>query len=334
VLSHIKEPVFPEVKVCEPVSGKTFIVIRVAESHLTPHRVVNNSRIYIRTGQSSTPNAEATWDKIEWLASRRKKSEELREFLIKEAETYHQEAFQKLGINVLGSNYFAILTLRILPLFPQDPMIKYKELENIEEVIRVKHSIYSFPEIPYPFESVQNGVQKLLFTKINYQQRPVEGDAFKYIHLNSFGLYLYKEAVGQLNEQKNDKGKVAPEERRLDYYLILIRMHQYLQSAFQYFKKLGYWGTLLFQTELFNVLGINMRHPLDSGRGDYKVLSLSRSNLKWERQFSAVKLESDVVDITAEIMADVAWSLGARFMTEKLIKDYIYKNFAEYSRKV
>jgi hypothetical protein len=104
VLSHIKEPVFPEIHICGVGNGRTFILLCVAESYLTPHRTANNSKIYIRTRQSRTPNAEATWDKIEWLASRPKKSEEFRDFLIKEAETYYQEAFQKLGIEVIRSN--------------------------------------------------------------------------------------------------------------------------------------------------------------------------------------------------------------------------------------
>ena len=282
VLSHIKEPVFPEVQICEPINGKTFIILRVAESYLTPHRVADNTKIYIRTGQSSTPNAEAAWDKIEWLASRRKKSEELREFLIKEAETYYQEAFQKLGINVISSIYFAILTLRILPLFPQEPLIKYKELENIGEVIRFRDYINPFPDISYPFESVQNGVQKLKVTRVGNKQHPVEGDAFKYIHLNSFGLYLYKEDKGLLNQQKNEEGRVISKQESLNYDWVLASLHQFLKSASQYFKKLGYWGTLLFHTELSNVLGINMQHPISSPRAE-SFLSLSRSNLKWER---------------------------------------------------
>ena len=203
-------------------------------------------------------------------------------------------------------------------------MIKYKELENIEEVIRVKHSIYSFPEIPYPFESVQNGVQRLEFARIGNKQHPVEGDSFKYIHLNSFGLYLYKEDIGLLNQQKDQEYRIISEQKSLNYYWILISLHQFLKSASQYFKRFGYWGTLLFQTELFNVLGINMRHP--SSRLTESLI-LPRSNLKWERKFSAVLLQSQITDITTDVMTDVAWSLGANSMTDKLIKDYISINF-------
>ena len=102
VLSHLKEPVFPEVRVCDPVNGKTFIVVRVAESHLTPHRVAHNTKIYVRTGQSSTPNAEATWDKIEWLTTRRKKSEDFRELLIDESERYFRDGCQLPRANPLA----------------------------------------------------------------------------------------------------------------------------------------------------------------------------------------------------------------------------------------
>ncbi|MDA2935193.1 ATP-binding protein [Acidobacteria bacterium AH-259-D05] len=99
-LAHIKEPVFPAVRVCPPQNGKTFVVIRVEESPITPHRTTSNTRIYTRTGQSSTPNGEASWEKIEWLVTRRKKSLELRERLDDKAEEYFNNACALKGINI------------------------------------------------------------------------------------------------------------------------------------------------------------------------------------------------------------------------------------------
>ncbi len=53
-LAHIKEPVFPEIRVCPPHNNKTFIVIRIQqESPIAPHRIASNTRIYVRTGLGS-----------------------------------------------------------------------------------------------------------------------------------------------------------------------------------------------------------------------------------------------------------------------------------------
>jgi len=72
IISGINEPVFPEIKVCTNQNKKAFIIIRVPESDITPHRVGNDSKVYIRTGEINTttdklykPIDEARWGKIE-----------------------------------------------------------------------------------------------------------------------------------------------------------------------------------------------------------------------------------------------------------------------------
>jgi len=332
VLSHIKEPVFPEVKVCDPVNGKTFIVVRVAESHLTPHRVSDNTKIYVRTGQSSTPNEEATWDKIEWLATRRKKSEEFRELLIREGERYFKDACKLRNIKPEDKDpYFAIFSVRIIPLFPQDPLIPFKDLDNIENDITV-HGRHSFPPHLYDSDPVQNGIQKLYIMRDDAKE-PAHGKAFEYTYLNAFGLYLYKHDIGDVDEQivkKLDGSEGKIKTKSMSFYYISSMLHQFLASAILFYQKLGYWGTVQITVELTNALGVRMAHPLRGViHGGDEVLLVPSDHLKWEKKVGVPFLKERMRDVVVEVVDAAAWSLGVRYFTEERIRKNLKDNFGE-----
>ncbi|PIS15926.1 hypothetical protein COT62_01100 [Candidatus Roizmanbacteria bacterium CG09_land_8_20_14_0_10_41_9] len=332
VLSHIKEPVFPEVKVCDPVNGKTFIVVRVAESYLTPHRVSDNTKIYVRTGQSSTPNEEAAYDKIEWLIARRKKSEEFRELLIQEGERYFKDACKLWNIRPEDKDpYFAIFSIRITPLFPQNPLIPFKNLDNIENDITV-HGRHSFPPHLYDSDPVQNGIQKLYIMRDNAKE-PAHGKAFEYTYLNAFGLYLYKHDIGDVDERivkKPDGSEEKIKTKSMNFYYISSILHQFLASAILFYQKLGYWGTVQITVELTNALGVRMVHPLRGViyEGD-EVLLVPSDHLKWEKKVGVHFLKERMRDVVVEIVDAAAWSLGVRYFTEERIRKNLKDNFGE-----
>jgi hypothetical protein len=332
ILSHIKEPVFPEVSVCEPVDGKTFIVIRVSESHLTPHRVSDNTKIYVRTGQSSTPNEEATWDKIEWLAARRRKSEEFRELLIQEGERYFRDACKLRGIKPEDKDpYFAILSIRIIPLFPQEPLIPFKNLDNIENDITV-HGRSSFPSNLYNSDLIQNGIRKLHVIGDN-EGEAAQGKTFEYTHLNAFGLYFYKRDIGEVNEQpirKPDGSEGKIKRKSLNFHWIPSILHRFLASAILFYQKLGYWGTVQVTMELDNALGVAMEHPLKSQRlVDNDDLFVPSDRLVWEKTVTLPFLNERARDVVVEIVDAAAWSLGVRYFTEERIRSYLEGHFGK-----
>lgn len=332
ILSYIKEPVFPEVCVCDPVNGKTFIVVRVAESHLTPHRISENTKIYVRTGQSSTPNEEATWDRIEWLTARRKKSEEFREILIEEGERYFKDACKLRGIKPEDKDpYFAILSVRTIPLFPQNPLIPYKSLDNIENDITI-NGRHRFPAHLYDSDPVQNGIRKLHITNDD-ANKSAHGKAFEYTHLNAFGLYLYKHDIGDVDEKiikKSDGSEEKIEVSGINFYYIPSILHQFLASAILFYHKLGYWGTIQITLELNNALGIHMPHPL-KGRihGGEEMLRIPNDHLKWEKTVGVPFLKERMRDVVVEMVDAAAWSLGVRYFTEEQIRKYFHETFGE-----
>lgn len=332
ILSHIKEPVFPEVQICDSVNGKTFIVIRVAESHLTPHRVSDNTKIYVRTGQSSTPNEEAAYDKIEWLIARRKKSEEFRELLVQEGERYFRDACKLRNIKSEDRDpYFAIFSVRIIPLFPQDPFVPFKNLDGIENDITVQGR-HSFPPHLYDSDPVQNGIRKLYIMRDDAKE-PAHGKAFEYIHLNAFGLYLYKKDIGDVDEQivkKPDGSEGKIKTKSMNFYYISSILHQFLASAILFYQKLGYWGTVQITVELTNALGVRMAHPLkDIIYGGDGVLLVPSDHLKWEKRVGVPFLKERMRDVVVEVVDAAAWSLGVRYFTEERIRKNLKDNFGE-----
>jgi len=335
ILAHIKEPVFPEVRVCEPKDGKTFIVVRVAESHLTPHRVANNTKIYVRTGQSSTPNAEGTWDKIEWLASRRKKSEELRELILLEGELYFKDACNIRGINPEDKNhYFATLSIESIPLFPQEPLIKFRDLDEIVKNITV-HDLHhgSFPHNLYETDAIQNGIRKLEIMTAN-EKEPAHGKGFIYTHLNTFGLYLYKRDIGEIDKPSSDSADGSEDKNRIKrtyFYRLLSVMHQFMASAILFYQEIGYWGSIHVKIELINALGVRLQHRLNNDVffGFDTDLFVPSDHLIWEKTASCAILRERMRDFVVEMIDNMAWSLGIRYFTEERIRKYLEDNYGK-----
>lgn len=324
ILSHIKEPVFPEVRICEPVKGKTFVIIRVSESHLTPHRVSNNRKIYVRTGQSSTPNDEATYDQQEWLVGRRKKSEEFRHFLIEEAETYLRDACALSGINVRDkSQYFGVITIGAIPLFPQKPLVPYKEMKGLENVITARGNYSQFPEYFCDPDTIQNGIRKLWVDCKDGES--AHGKPFEYTHLNTFGLYLWKRDVGEVATQKTknaDGTETENQLQRIKFWYFPIRLYQFLHSLIRFYQKLGYYGTVQIWVELKGALGAEIPNTSrkDWNRTD-EFLKIPSNNLRWERVVEVSKIQEAMQGVVVDLAEEIGWSFNVGNLTEQRIKD-------------
>lgn len=322
-LAHIKEPIFPEIHVCEPVDSKTFIVVRVAESPLTPHRVANNTRVYVRTGQSSTPNEEADWGKIEWLASRREKSIELRERLKQEADQYFFNACKLKKVNLDDKKaYFATLSLKLVPLFPQNPLTEYSKLENIGNVLQIRTAHHTFPRPNlYQLPLIQNGIHKLEMQGED-SGNPLHGLVFRYVYLNSFGVYSYKEDIGE-TKKKDDEQEL----KVLNFYRIVTDVLLFLVSAVNFYKEIGFFGNLQFEAGLKGALGTNLIHPLANEQfildNENAILKIASDNLLWSREMNSAKLTNEAVDIAVSIIHEIAWSLGVRHYTSDRIREVV-----------
>ena len=324
VLSHIKEPVFPEVRVCENEKGSAFIVVRVMESHLTPHRVANNRKIYVRTGQSSMPNEEALWDRIEWLASRRSKSVQLRELLIGEGDRYFCDACKIRNIGIEDKrHYFAILSIRSIPLFPQEPLVPFKDLDKIaDQIVFSSKRIGSFPRNMFECDAIQNGIRKREVYGVD-KTKPNHGKEIRYTHLTSYGLYLFKRDMGRI-EGDGESANVT-NKKSIVFPDIIVNLIKFMKSAVLFYQKLGYWGSIQVDVELLNALGVHM-HP---GYRDEmffmndEEIKVPSDHIGWKRIIPFPKMHENLEGILLDIGGDMAWSLGIRSYNEDRIRKFL-----------
>ena len=72
ILSNITPPIFPEIQVCkDSTENRAVLIIRIPQSHQTPHAISNNKQVYLRTGDINHPEEFATIEDIGWLSDNR-----------------------------------------------------------------------------------------------------------------------------------------------------------------------------------------------------------------------------------------------------------------------
>ncbi len=330
--SHIKEPLFPEIKICEAVKGKTFILVKVSESNLTPHRITENTTIYVRTGQSSIPNEKADWDKIGWLMSRREKSLDLKKRLKANSEEYFENACKIEGVDINNKDYyFGVFSLGSLPIFPNEPFLHHNELQNIEEKISISGT-NRFPYNLYNPKLIQHGIHKLYIPQgyINKTtNKPTEGASFYYTNINTFGLYLYKEDVGDIDKIQTEKSEEKTI-KRISYYAIVRTTKNYILSLLQFYRHIGYSGNIEIKINLRNALGIKVVHPLSSdsifwGDEEDEHPKVPTNEIILTKEFNLKKLEEKFSEILIDLLLEFAWALGIKHLNkermEKIIKN-------------
>ncbi len=128
-------PVFPERKAIRLPDNpqRAVLVIRVQQSHQSPHAADGRRKVYIRVkSQNRFVNSLATMEQLGWLWERRKKSEQLREAMLSDAQQIVTKTKARTGDNgapCTTTEFYA------LPLFPHLPILSLSSLmqhTNIE----------------------------------------------------------------------------------------------------------------------------------------------------------------------------------------------------------
>jgi hypothetical protein len=173
VTSMIVDSMYPylsiDVHVCEPVNGKTFVLIYVHESHEAPHWLFNRSQLYVRRADRS---GHTDWERFatdgEWdfLRNKRERSVELRNQAIEvvkdifEAENRTDRQRDSRTSFALGKPIYHLGMLRtvLVPLFPREIMCDVSKLslhlmnERIPTLLR-----YEYPQVNSQTKVFQEG---------------------------------------------------------------------------------------------------------------------------------------------------------------------------------
>lgn len=221
IQNYIDPVVFVDIATCKnPKNNNMFVVINIPQSNLTPHLVGHLKRAYIRTGQSSKPETIVHPNNLPWLLDNRRKSNNLRHILIDKGEAHFDNYLR--SVSKEPSEIRGMCSLLLTPLYPQEPLIEYKNLPNITRKLGLDGN----------FNTVQDGIILQL-------------SAQSTLEINSYGLVLYKSAL--------------EENGIFDYKRFTEEAAKTLKIAADFYKELGFISPLFMRVKLAKVRGCTIK---------------------------------------------------------------------------
>jgi len=221
IQNYIDPVVFVDIATCKnPNNNNMFVVINIPQSNLTPHLVGNLKRAYIRTGQASRPETIVHPNNLPWLLDNRRKSNNLRHILTDKGEAHFDNYLRSLSKD--PAEVRGMCSLLLTPLYPQEPVIEYKNLPNMARKLGLDGN----------FNTVQDGIILQLSKRST-------------LEINSYGLMLYKAAL------ENDG--------IFDYKTLTEEAAKTLKIAADFYKELGFISPILLRVKIAKVRGCNIK---------------------------------------------------------------------------
>ncbi|MBI3001380.1 MAG: ATP-binding protein [Deltaproteobacteria bacterium] len=314
ILSNITPPFIPEIAVpSDATKERALVVIRIAQSHQTPHAIAANTQVYLRTGNRNKPEELATIPQIEWLMDGRRKSEEFRAHLYKQAEV-RLTALRpdSLAARQKAREATAIaeddrLMLSLCPVYPKDRLMDPPAMYGIYRGSEV--DIYKGYDSIFP--PVQGGDGRIVQDGFVRQRVTDDGGIF-HVELNSFGLYFYRQSIVNVYPDNPRKVIYSGEiSRRLD---------EFLESSSKYYRQLGYRGTLEFRMVLNGVKGCVLR---EFDRNSYSFdLNSPDNEIRFLTTVTAASLSEEKPRLVLGAAQQVAWAFNWSLTPEHLDRYY------------
>ena len=311
ILSNITPPFIPDVTVVSDATKKrALVVIRIAQSHQTPHAISGNTQVYLRTGNRNKPEDLATIEHVAWLMDGRKKSEQFKERLYKQAENrvkalYIENSAKQKKSDQIKNTAFpdSWIVLSMCPLFPKerlkDPPAMYQIYRDSEV------DLYRGPMFP-PQEGSYRTVQDGFIRQGN------DGDLFHF-EMNSFGLYFYKQSIAKDYPDQPRKVIWGSE--------IFRRLDEFIESSIKYFLHMGYWGVLEFRAALEAVQECMLRATNNNSYS--QVLTSPDHEVKFSAVVTAGALKEEKPRLILGAAQQIAWAFNWSLSPELL--DAYYK---------
>lgn len=246
---------------------RVVVVMRVAQSNATPHAARNGSghqHVYVRIGNESRPTNPEEWEvpaspeRLEWLFSHRRKSEELRDQLIHEALDRTEVYFERGLFPAFSSQrptgqglFWAV------PRYPQGPVAKVQELYNkcVDTRKGTEHKLV--------VQSVLDGGEfpRYGLMQPRTTQNSVIGfgqfgeHAIRSYEFNVCGMLLYQETFG--GEEINGPSRVPA----LDFLAVASQLSSFLQLAAQFYNETDPIGLLQLHVIIKDIDGLCVLSP-------------------------------------------------------------------------
>jgi hypothetical protein len=302
--------VFPEIRAVRDAGGEnTIVVIRVPQSDETPHAIAGNTKVYLRTGKLNTPEELATIHEIEWLQSKRRKSEELRDRLNERAFqrcrtllSQHTRASGAAFPDMLESPGW--LTLSACPRYPKQSLKAPPDMSEVYDTIKIRDWYGTFDRFP-PAHPFRSGLGRIVQDAMVFTNDWDTQKQFFYTELNCFGLYYYRQ---NLQGEPTRAGSESMTTFRASE--VLARIDEFLDTALRFYDCVGYWALLQFDLCLDSVVNCGLMMDWPRRITDPPPGSCPDTGLRFTKSMLVGGLKADQEEVVLEALQYVMWAFG------------------------
>jgi len=286
-LTGIYPGVIPEVKIFDipTQQNKIIVVIRIHESIEAPHAIENSTKVYIRTGNVSSPEDLIEVDRIEYLFKRRNKQEQLREQIKQEA----RDRVDRLLNVAVVSNPF--LDISVSPFFPYQPLVTLGNLYSLIE------------QIPQDLLPVHNS-ERTINGLCKFYGNPTN---FTYIEINHYGLMFNRRALHKIPTKWTTLGVKEEDKIKFIYFgHIVIHIAKVLKFANSFYEKVGYGGNLEVEVRLHKIANEYLMYADNGFPDDEGCKALDDSSYSKDIVLPG-NLESDFTKTIISLTRNILW---------------------------
>ncbi len=299
--------IIPEVKIIDiPTQpNKVIVIIKVHESIEAPHAIENSKKVYIRTGNFSSPEDLTEIDRIEYLLKRRGKQEQLREQIKLEARS-RVDGLLNTPPLVLDS-FFEI---SVSPYFPYQPLVTLENLYSSLE--QISQSLFSVRDSGRTI----NGLCKFYGNSAD----------FNYTEINHYGLIFQRKALRKIESRWIAAGVREENKKKFIYFgHIVIYIAKVLKFASSFYEKVGYGGNLQIEVQLHRIANESLMYADNGFPEEYRALD--NSSFSKEIVLPSA-LGPDFKKIVASLSKNILWifNMPPQTISEALIEEILKKN--------
>ncbi|MFA5080782.1 MAG: ATP-binding protein [Candidatus Paceibacterota bacterium] len=316
-----------EVHITDEKNGKVFVLVRIQEGDNTPYYVQNDSNIWVRTGNVSTPIDIASPDRLALLFTNKEKAEKIRNLYIKKAEDIfvnildREERDRLREIDRLTNhgkeipaffsksviNDDSICRICIQPYFPKKSLTNPKTIKDNFKNIRSVNESFDFPN------SDMNAIPEgLLYFKhggkgrVDCQQ--VYGQGLISNHFN--------------NVNYDERGA-----RIIFISFIAGRLLKILKFADIFYSYFHYHGSLSGFISINNAKNVFVREILSEDDDNESFIS----NYRWEisTDTNVLKDPKQLKEYYMSLLQEIYWHFGYENISDKLIQNFLKQNGLE-----
>jgi hypothetical protein len=296
--ANINPPVFPEIRICRfnDNPAKAVVLMRVQESDHTPHRIEQDTQVYVRVASQAEP-VLAPFEQVIWLLNRREKAKANRATLLERANRRFVDRYSSEPIE--GSNMSLMTPLpatrinTIIPLYPERQIIEYQNLGACVNRI-VAETPCRFP--------IDIGPPVSVHESIIYSKRIAETD-MRHAEINKYGLIFSRESYLE-DRTEALRGKVA-------LHLTLQTLCNRLVFASSFYRETGYWGLLRIHINFDGVKGKPVCWGPTGHDEAWSTIAFD-NEISVEREMTHVALVERFQEIVEDVYREILWAFNLK----------------------